>query len=243
MLRKSILFCFICVCLSGCGKQKDELIIAESPVTVATVESSGSEIINDFNGGETVSEPVYKFGQDNTEYIGTTKEMFGLYVGTEYINLVDCNFKDLMWLFQSAGVELPASYLREKVESKGSILFDLFNDEIGYVGAVSLYNDKEKDVLAKDCNIELLLLQPSGLTGIRGFDGSIDIGDIDDNYMKSYLAGYNLVGVGESEEDIEIYEEIGMEYFPSLTYSVDGIGSIRFDYIDGEIQPGWSMSR
>lgn len=243
MLRKSILFCCMCVCLFGCGKQKEELITAESPVTVTTVESSGGGISNDFNEAETVSEPIYKFGQDDTEYIGTAKEVFGLYADTEYINLVDCNFKDLMWLFQSAGIELPVSYLREKVESKGSILFDLFNDEIGYVGAVSLYNDKEKDCLAKDCNIELLLLQPSCLTGIKGFDGSVDIGGIDDNYIKSYLAGYNLVGVGESREDIKIYEEIGIEYFPSLTYSVDGIGSIRFDYIDGEIQPGWSVSR
>lgn len=240
MLRKSILFCCMCICLSGCGKQPDEIIVTE-PSVVTTVESSKDVV--DVNLNETTPELVYKFGQNKADYTGITKEIFGLYFDDDYINLIDCDFKDFMWLLQRAGIELPTSYLREKVESNGSILFDLFNDEIGYVGAVSLYNDKEKDCLAKDCNIELLLLQPSCLTGIKGFDGSVDIGGIDDDYIKSYLAGYNLVGARESKEDIKIYEEIGIEYFPSLTYSVDGIGSIRLDYIDDEIHIGWDISK
>ena len=73
------------------------------------------------------------------------------------------------------------------------------------------------------------------MKGIKVLDGGTDLGELGSEAIKNYM--YNLGLTGENGDEV-----LGdIELFPSVRYTVDDIGSVRFDIIDGELQPGWSI--
>lgn len=223
----------ISLCLFGCGHKSEN--IGET-VLETTVTEAEKETIYHTTTEESVYEPVYRFGQDINNYIGTVKEVFGLYGNENYINLLDCNFKDFAWFLKDVDIELSTTYLRKKVQGHDYLMLDLF-DEVGgkYIGMITLINTQSEAVMAKDCYIDTLLLTPSSLKGIKVLDGGTDLGELESETIKNYM--YNLGLTGENGDEV-----LGdIELFPSVRYTVDDIGSVRFDIIDGELQPGWSI--